>query len=223
MSSATSNSTDVLECVSTFPDLLWMCFSFIMYACIMLYIGFQLSRNGYQGSRGATNRIKFPENLIHMLYVWVIYVMFGVLSAFIAYLLGGGWTHLTTVVLSLYFITEVLHTGWMIAFFHYSFYGSAETIRLFMIGIQTYMLILFRVIHPFISIIYFVCLVIGFYEFFVNCIILLRHCKGSVKTIRTSMNTYEQVTIDERERQITTAIQEEEEEADEEANEISEA
>lgn len=162
---------------SPLPDLMWIGVSFLMYSSLMLYLGIQSSRSGYMGSRGSGTRIRFPENLMAMSYVWMLHVVFNVLTAFMTYLVSGGWTGLSTVVLSLYLLMEAVHSVWMAAFFRFGMYKNALVIKVFSIAVQSYMLLLYVSIHVILAIIYFVSVAIVCYEAAVNIIVIVQNCR----------------------------------------------
>jgi len=190
------------------PELVWMCSSFVMYSAVLLYIGFQLSRTGYHGSRVSGDRVKFPESLVHMLYTWTLYMTFSVLASFMAYTWAGGWTSSTTVVLSLYFVLEALHTVWMVVFFRYAVYGGAGMLKLIMFIVQIYMLYLYYSIHGLLSAIYFPCTLLGLYELVVTGVVVGRYCRGIRSLVTSNVKQYQKLNIEERGQNVEDQIQE---------------
>lgn len=207
ISSSDNSTMQFIERCHTapFPDLMWNCVSFVIYSLLWLYVGFQLSRSGYHGSRGVSAAVKFPENLIHMLYVWLLHSLFGVLSAFMAYAWMGGWASATVIPLSLYLITEPLHCCWMVALFRYAMYSSALCIHISLLAVQSYIVVLLHVIHPLLSIVYFPCLIIGCYEILVGGILLFGSC-GSLKLLTSRVNRYRHVSVSAEEQGSEEAV-----------------
>lgn len=162
---------------STLPELLWIALSFAMYSVVFAYVGFQASKSGYMGSRGSGSHIRFPENLMSMIYIWTIHICFSVLAAFLAYIVAGGWSAVTSTVLSFYLVIEIVHTVWMITFFRFGAYAKALCIKIFSIGAQVYMMVLYGVIYTGLSFVYFVPVGISCYETIVNIIILVHSCR----------------------------------------------
>lgn len=186
-SSSSSTSSSDCTCPNTtqpmLPELTWILFSFLLYSCVMLYIGYQASRQSYAGNRNTGTRLRFPENMTSMLYVWLVYALFGAVVAFLAYLLGGGWTHPTSIVLSMFLLMEVLHYGWMTSFFRFSAYAKAICMKLAMLGVQTYMLLLYFMIDPAIALLYLIVLAVSLYEFLGNVLMLVRSCRSQLRII----------------------------------------
>lgn len=174
---SSSSSSGTMACEPNLSEFLWTLFSFLLYSCVLLYISYQTSRQSYAGSRNTGMRLRFPENMNSMLYVWLTHALLSAVTAFLAYLHGGGWTHPTTIVLSLYLVMEVIHYGWMTNFFRFAAYVKALFMKLFMLGIQTYMLMLYFLLEPVIALLYLIPLGVSFYEAVVNVIVLIRSCR----------------------------------------------
>ena len=209
-SSTMSSSTQKLCVTSSMSELLWMATSFTMFSIVFLYIGFQACKSGYSGSRGVGTRIRFPENVTTMIYVWMSHILFSVLTAFMAYVVGGGWTSITTVVLSLYIAIEIIHSGWMIAFFRCGSYGKGICLKIFMVGVQVYMLVLYGLIHSALFISYFVPVLISCYESVVNIIILAQSCRRYSR-VSTNIQSTDELRKS-KEKKITQSLKEEDDE-----------